>query len=60
MFARYLSVDMQLFLMMSNLLTVYTMTIPEGDEGEIGTQFEAGTSVLRNPKPYRVIFKLKD
>jgi len=52
--------DMQLFLMMSNLLTVYTMTLPEGDEGEIGTQFEAGTSVLRNPKPYRVIFKLKD
>ena len=42
--------DMQLFLMMSNLLTVYTMTLPEGDEGEIGTQFEAGTSVLRNPK----------
>ena len=52
--------DMQLFLMMSNLLTVYTLTTPEGDEGEIGTQFEAGTSVLRNPKPYRVIFKLKD
>jgi len=52
--------DMQLFLMMSNLMTVYSLAMPEGDTGETGTQFEAGTSVLRNPKPYRVIFKLRD
>ena len=52
--------DMQLFLMLSNILAVYTLDTPSGDTGEIGTQFEAGTSVLRNPKPYRVIFKLRD
>ena len=52
--------DMQLFLIMSNILTVYSLELPEGDMGETGTQFEAGTSVLRNPKPYRVIFKLKE
>merc|ERR1711973_514808 len=43
--------DMQLFLMLSN-----SLEMPPGDDGEIGTQYEAGTSVLRNPKPYRVIF----
>ena len=52
--------DMQLFLMMSNLMTVYSLAMPEGDTGETGTQFEAGTSVLRNPKPYRVIFMLRE
>ena len=52
--------DMQLFLLLANILTVYTLDTPDGDTGEIGTQFEAGTSVLRNPKPYRVIFKLRD
>ena len=52
--------DMQMFLFLANILTVYTLALPEGDDGEIGTQFEAGTAVLRNPKPYRVIFKLRD
>ena len=52
--------DMQLFLMLTNILAVYSLEMPPGDDGEIGTQFEAGTSVLRNPKPYRVIFKLRD
>jgi len=52
--------DMQLFLMIANILTVYTLDLPDGDVGDTGTQFEAGTSVLRNPKPYRVIFRLRD
>ena len=51
--------DMQLFLMLSNILATFTLSLPEGDTGEMGTQFEAGTAVLRNPKPYRVIFRLR-
>jgi len=51
--------DMQMFLMLSNILATFTLSLPEGDTGEMGTQFEAGTAVLRNPKPYRVIFKLR-
>ena len=43
-----------------HLSAVYDLALPEGDTGEVGTQFEAGTSVLRNPKPYRVIFKLRE
>ena len=52
--------DMQLFLFLANILAVYDLALPEGDTGEVGTQFEAGTSVLRNPKPYRVIIKLRE
>ena len=52
--------DMQLFLMLSNILATFTLSLPEGDTGEMGTQFEAGTAVLRNPKPYRVIFRLRE
>lgn len=51
--------DMQLFLILTNLLSVYNLTLPSGDSGDTGTQFEAGTSVLRNPQPYKVIFKLR-
>jgi len=52
--------DMQMFLVLTNLLSVFTLTLPPGDSGDTGTQFEAGTSVLRNPQPYKVIFRLRD
>jgi len=47
--------DMELFLIVSNLLSTFTFALPEGDDGECGTQFEAGTAVLRNPKPYKIV-----
>lgn len=47
--------DMELFLIMTNLLSTFTFSLPEGDSGECGTQFEAGTAVLRNPKPYKIV-----
>jgi len=47
--------DMELFLMMTNLLATFNFSLPEGDDGGLGTQFEAGTAVLRNPKPYKVV-----
>jgi len=52
--------DMQLFLMIANILAVFNLVLPEGDDGDMGTQFEGGTAVLRNPRPYRVIFRLRD
>lgn len=47
--------DMELFLIMTNLLSTFTFSLPDGDGGECGTQFEAGTAVLRNPKPYKIV-----
>jgi cytochrome P450 family 2 subfamily K len=47
--------DMQIFLILTNILTEYRLSLPKGDKGDLGTQFKAGTSVLRNPKPYRVV-----
>merc|ERR1711936_720032 len=47
--------DMQIFLIISNILCEYNLTLPEGDKGDIGTQFQAGTAVLRNPRPYRIV-----
>ena len=40
-------------------MTTFTLSLPEGDSGELGTQFEAGTAVLRNPMPYRTVFQLR-
>jgi len=47
--------DMQLFLVITNILTDFNLSLPKGDKGDLGTQFKAGTAVLRNPKPYRVV-----
>ena len=49
--------DMELFLILSNILSSYQLVMVEGDDGDLGTQFEGGTAVLRNPKPYRVVFE---
>ena len=67
--------DMQLFLVLTNILAEYTLSLPKGDKGELGTQFkvkktsgtkqfyndviQAGTAVLRNPKPYRVVVQAR-
>ena len=64
--------DMQLFLVLTNILAEYTLALPKGDKGELGTQFkvkktlklynpviQAGTAVLRNPKPYRVVVQAR-
>ena len=65
--------DMQLFLVLTNILAEYTLALPKGDKGELGTQFkvkktcvklynlviQAGTAVLRNPKPYRAVVQAR-
>ena len=32
--------DMQLFLVLTNILAEYTLSLPKGDKGELGTQFK--------------------
>jgi cytochrome P450 len=49
--------DMKMFLIIANLVLAFKLGLPEGDEGDLGTQFEAGTAVLRNPKPSRTTFE---
>jgi len=49
--------DMETFLILTNLLSSYQLFPVEGDAGGMETQFESGTAVLRNPKPYRVVFE---
>lgn len=46
---------MQIFLVIANLCKSFAFTTPDGDDGHIGTFYKAGTSVLRNPKPFRVV-----
>merc|ERR1712123_121631 len=52
--------DMQIFLMISNILSEFNLTLPDGDKGDVGTQFKAGTAVLRNPKPYRIVINARE
>jgi len=49
--------DMQVFLFLTNLLADFVLKVPPGDKGDLGTQFKAGTSLLRNPKPFRVLLE---
>jgi len=49
--------DMEMFLILANILSSHRVLAIEGDDGDLGTQFEAGTAVLRNPKPFRVVFE---
>jgi len=51
--------DMKLFLILTNILSQYRLALPHGDKGLMGTQFKAGTSVLRNPQPYRVVVQAR-
>ena len=64
--------------MISNILSEFKLTLPEGDKGDVGTQFkvmrenylktklnnliilQAGTAVLRNPKPYRIVINSRE
>ena len=32
--------DMQLFLVLTNILAEYTLSLPKGDKGDLGTQFK--------------------
>jgi len=50
---------MKLFLILTNILSQYRLALPHGDKGLMGTQFKAGTSVLRNPQPYRVVVQAR-
>jgi len=52
--------DMKMFLVIANMIATFDILLPEGDDGEMGTQFEAGTAVLRNPKPFRAVFELRN
>lgn len=52
--------NMEMFLILTNIMASYRLCLVEGDDGSIGTQFKSGTAVLRNPKPYRVVFKDRD
>jgi len=49
--------NMQMFLLLTNILASYSLSIPGEDSGIIATQFKSGTAVLRNPKPYKVVFR---
>lgn len=51
--------DIQVFLMVTNILSDYSLALPQGDKGDLGTQFKAGTALLRNPKPYRVVVQTR-
>lgn len=48
--------DMQMFLILANILSDFSLSLPNEDPGILGTQYKSGTAVLRNPKPYRVVF----
>jgi len=48
-------VNMQMFLIITNLLKTFSFRVPPGDGGHIGTYYEAGTGFLRNPKPFYVV-----
>lgn len=52
--------DIQIFLLITNLLSEFNFTLPDGDKGDIGTQTKSGTAVLRNPKPYRIVIKARN
>jgi len=52
--------DMQIFLFLTNILADFDVKIPQGDKGDLGTQFKAGTSLLRNPKPFRVVIESRE
>ena len=42
--------DMQLFLVLTNILAEYTLALPKGDKGELGTQFKVKKTLkLHNP-----------
>lgn len=49
--------DMETFLILTNLLNTHVLCAVDGDDRQMATQFESGTAVLRNPKPYRVVFE---
>ena len=51
---------LQVFLTVTSLLSEYSIALPTGDCGTTGTQFQSGTAVLRNPKPYRVVVNKRE
>ena len=51
--------DMKMFLIIANMIATFDLSLPPADDGDLGTQFEAGTAVLRNPKPFRTVFDLR-
>merc|ERR1712203_1258361 len=51
--------DMKMFLIIANMIATFNLSLPPADDGDLGTQFEAGTAVLRNPKPFRTVFDLR-
>jgi len=49
--------QMETFLIVTNLLQAFSFRAPSGDNGKISTYYKAGTSVLRNPKPFYVVIQ---
>jgi cytochrome P450 len=52
--------NLEMFLILTNLLKDFSFRVPPGDKGEIGTQYEAGTGFIRNPKPFYVLLENRD
>ena len=52
--------DMQSFLIFANFLKAFTLRTPHGDNKSIKTQYEAGTGIIRHPKPFKVIMNNRD
>ena len=48
------------FLILSNVVKSFNLRCPPGDRLRIGTQYQAGTGFIRNPKPYKVVIQPRD
>ncbi len=52
--------NMEMFLILTNLLKAFVFRTPEGDNKVIGTHYETGTGIMRNPKPYYVVLENRE
>jgi hypothetical protein len=50
---------METFLILANLLKHFTLRPPHDDHHSMGTMYEVGTGFLRNPKPYKIILRVR-
>jgi len=52
--------NIEFFLIMANLLKAFVFRTPEKDDKSVATYYKSGTGILRNPKPFYVIFDNRD
>lgn len=52
--------NMETFLIITNLLKTFAFRTPEDDDNTIGTHYEAGTGVIRNPRPSYVVLQNRE